>query len=882
MLKKMIVSFKAISLIVFVLSIIEGGASAQRIPTPEEIIGFKVGEDYHLADYSQALEYLRALEKASPMIKLFEMGKTEMGKPMIYAVISSEENLARLEHYKEISRRLALAKGLTDEEARGLAADGRAVVYIEGGVHADECAPAQSQIQLAYDLISSEDPETRIIRDNVIFLLVFVNPDGMQLLAEWYRPNVGTPFEVSPMPWRFHKYAGQNINRDAYMGNIEETRNIVRLVNREWYPVILYSHHQTAPFPARIWIPPAAEPTNPNLHPLQIRGKNLIGSAMGMAFDQEGKQGAISRIVFDFWYPGYLDNFVDFFNVISIMTETALYKYATPHFYTTNDFPESYRDFTVGAFYPNPWKGGWWRFKDAVDYSLTASKSALHTAAVYREQLLYNKYQMGRDVAARFKKEPPYAWIITRNQWDPPVAARLLDWLSESGIEVYKAEEPFVSDGVSHPAGTWIIPMDQPFSLYVKALFEEQSYPDLTKYPALWQGIVSPQSTPDAYLPPYDMAGWTLPYQMGVKVRAAQQHLKVPMAPLEDVVPPGGTVERATYNLISPRTNNSYIAVNRILKKGGTVQRAREAFTAGGKSYPPGTFVVVSGSVPGPFMEQLATDLFITIGGTESLVEETFEIKTPRVALYNPWFGRGSEDGGWTQLVLDQHEFPFENIHDAEIKAGDMEKRFEVLVIPSMSTDAIVNGHRPGTIHPKYVGGITDAGIRNIRKFVGEGGTLVTLNSGCLFAIDELDLPVSDALQGLRPPARGYGDDFTAKVAEFACPGSVLRMEFDPKHPVAFGMPAEAPAMFINSPAFNIDSSSSEKAPVVIANYPGENLLMSGYLKGGKHLQKRAAVVDVPFGKGRVLLLGFGVKQRAQPQGTFKLLFNSLYSVPPR
>ena len=863
--------------LVFLLGI--GISFAQKVPAPEEILGFKVGADYHLVDYKQALEYFSTLEKASPRMKVFEMGKTEMGKPMIYAVISSEENMANLERYKEISRKLALAKGLTDEEAKRLAAEGKAVVWIDVGIHASECAPTQHAIQLAYDLVTDEDSETRFIRDNTILLLVFANPDGMQLLADWYHPNVGTPYEVSRMPWVYNKYVGHDNNRDSYMLNMKETQNITRIVNQEWFPVVLYDHHQTAPFPARIWLPPAAEPTNPNLHPLFIRGKNLIGCAMGYAFDRKGQTGAISRVNFDFIYPGYEDTFCDFFNVISIMTEVAHYQYATPRFYTVNDFPEAYRDFTIGAFYSSPWKGGWWRLRDGVEYSLTASKAVLHTAALYREMFLYGKYQMGRDTIAKFRKEPPHAWIIPQDQWDPPVAARLLNNMIYSGINVYSAREFFVSDGISYPAGTWVIPMDQSFALFVKAVFEEQVYPDLTKYPMLWQGIVRPQNFPNAYLPPYDMAGWTLPYQMGVKVTAANTPLEVSLEPVEKAVPPAGKVKKgAGYAyLISPKENNSFIAINRILKKGGRVIRAKESFSLGGKSYPPGTFVVLSNSISRSFMEGLAKELFLTIGGTGGQVSaKTYRLKAPRVAFYKSW--TGSKDEGWTRWIFEQYEFPFKNIFDAEVRAGELGKRFDVLVIPSMSTDDIVNGNSQGSVPPQYVGGITEAGVRNIKKFVEEGGTLVTLNSGCLFAIDKLDVPVSDAQKEVGPiRRRGYDQEGAAQPTKFACPGSVLRMEFDPKHPVAYGMPEEAPGMFYQSTAFDILSSFGEKQPVAVVRYAGGDLLMSGYLLGQKYLQKKTAVVEVPLGKGKVILLGFAVQNRAQPHGTFKLLFNSLY-----
>ena len=879
MLKKSFHSLIAIIAGTFIFLIAGSISFAQRVPTPEEVLGFKVGADYHLASYQQAIQYLKALEQASPRIKLFEMGKTSMGKPMMYAVITSAENMAKLDRLKEISRRLALVTGLTDEEARGLVAEGRAVVHIDGGLHGTEVAPAQHNLQLAYDLISSEDTDTRLIRENTILLLVFANPDGMDMVAEWYNQNLGTPYETSRMPWLYHVYAGHDNNRDSFMLNLVETQNIHGLANREWFPQVLCSHHQTGPFPARIFIPPNVEPVNPNYHPMIIRWKNLIGTAIGAAFDRNGQSGAISRARYDLWSPDMVDTVGDLFHTVSICPETQLYRYATPHYYKINDFPEDFRDLTPSVFYPNPWKGGWWRLRDAVEYVLTCSKATLHTAALYREKLLYDRYQMGKDVIARFQKELPFAWIIPKTQWDAPTAAILLNKMIFMGIEVYQAEKNFASSGISYPAGTWIIPMNQPFSLFVKSIFEEQFLPDLTKYPTLWQGLVRPQKFADAYIRPYDIAGWTLPYQMGVTVSAVDTPLEVSLTPVEKAVPPAGKVEgSAGYAyLITPKTNNSFIAVNRILQAGGEVLRARESFSVEGKSYLPGTWIVLAGSISRSFMDALAKELFLTIEGTRGRVPvDTLKINTPRVALYKSW--TASVDEGWTRWLFEQFEFPFVNIHDDDVREGELGKHFDVLVIPSMSTNNIVNGHKPGSMPPQYVGGITRAGVRNIKRFVEEGGTLVTLNSGCLFAVDELGLPVRDVLKDLRPAAGRGNVPAEPGPPKFACPKSILRMEFNAKHPVAFGMPEEAPAVFARRLAFDIlPSFEKEKAPVVISKYPKGSLLMSGYLRGEKYLQNKASAIEVPLGKGRVILLGFGVQSRAQPHGTFKLLFNSLY-----
>jgi hypothetical protein len=300
--------------------------------------------------------------------------------------------MAQLERYKDISKRLSLVRGVSPEEAERLADEGKAVVWIDGGLHATEIAPAQHIVQLAYDLITREDPKTKSVRENVIAILVFANPDGMSLVAEWYMKYVGTQYENSSMPWLYHKYIGHDNNRDSFNATQLETQNISRLQYKEWHIHVLLNHHQTAPFPTRIFIPPFGEPVNPNQHPLVIRWENLFGSAMGKSFDEENKPGAISRIAFDKWYPGYVTQIVTPHNIPSLLTEVALYRMAAPHEYTVNEIPQAYRDFLKSVFYPNPWKGGWWRLGDAVEYTLTASRSVLETAALYRRELLLNKY----------------------------------------------------------------------------------------------------------------------------------------------------------------------------------------------------------------------------------------------------------------------------------------------------------------------------------------------------------------------------------------------------------------------------------------------------------------------------------------------------------
>jgi len=854
----------ALSLIFFFVSSLL--SSGQSIPDPEKILGFKIGADYHLATYTQAIEYFKILAKNSDKIKLFDMGKTSMGQTMTYAVISSPENLSKLEHYKQISKSLSLVQRISEPEAKKMGQEGKAVVYIDGGLHASECAPAQHNIQLAYNLLTAQDKNTLRILDDIILVLVFANPDGMNLLAEWYHPNVGTPYEISPMPWLYHKYAGHDNNRDSYIANLIETQNMTRLINQEWHPVILYNHHQTAPFPARIWIPPNSEPTNPNVHPLIVRWQNLIGSAMGAAFDEEGKEGAISRLIFDTWYPGYVTQVVDSHNIISILTETALYRYATPHFYTIRDFPQEYRDLTMSAFYPNPWKGGWWRLKDAVDYCLTASMAVLDVASKYRIELLFNKYRMGKDIINRFSQEPPYAWIIPEKQRDLHTTSLLLNRMILLGIDIYRSEESFSCDGIKYPAGTYVIPMNQPFALFVKNVFEEQDYPDLRKYPELWQGLISPRKFEGAPFESYDMMGWTLPYQLGVQVSKANSPLKPNMTRLKEIKLPAGKIsgKPSFAYVLNHETNASFVAMNRILKQAGKVLWAKEAFSVQNTKFPEGTIIIPSRSVKISFIEKLAKELSLEIIGiSERPPIQTLDLREAKVGMYKSWIP--STDEGWTRLILEKYEFPYMSIFDADIRAGNLKKNYDVIIMPdTWRPEMVIKGHPKGTMPPQYVGGIALQGLRNLKIFAEEGGMIVFLNSVCNLPIENFRLPIRNVLQKV-------------KREEFVCDGSILRVEFDSKHPIAYGMPEEAGIIFSESCAFEImPTFEGEKTPVSVAKYPAENPLMSGWIYGQKLIQEKSAIVEVPYGKGKIILLGFPVQFRAQSYGTFKLLFNSL------
>jgi len=850
------------------------GIGAQSaLPTPESVLGFKPGADFHLADYDQMLDYFRRLDAASDRLQVLEVGRSTHGLPMVVLLISSAENLRDLDRYREISLRLAHPGGLSDSEARRLATEGKAIVHVDGGMHSSEVAGAQHTIQLAYDLVTTEDdPEFRAIRENVIVMLwPTLNPDGQNWLPRWYAQNLGTEFETSGMPRLYQEYIGHDNNRDGYMLSVPESRYVTHTI-RSWEPQILYNHHQTAPFPTRIWIPPFAEPVSPYVHPLMWRTVNMIGMAMAQALEERGQEGATHMGTgFDDWYPGFMDHAHNFHNTASFLTETGLYSLATPHFYFLRDFPQDKRELRPESLYSSPWKGGWWRLGDAVAYMHTASLSVIDFAAKYKWDVLYNRYQAGRDVIAHYTQDPPYAYFIPQQQRDPVAAVEMLRRLAFNGIEVHRLTRPVEVNGVRHPAGTWVIPMQQPFANFVHQLLSVQEYPDLREYP---------EGPPDQ---PYDVSGWTLPYQMDVKVYTAYEPLtEEALGSLEPVrgqavdwraegaqgatfdaapdvgfdidavaaglIPlPGAVRGSGPALLLDPAQNNTFRALNAAWEAGGNVRYLPPAEGRGAR-------YVVSG-IPENTTRRLVDEL--ALQAERGRVEGT-EVRRPRLGVFEPW--GGNIDVGWTRLLFDQFAFTYVHMRNADFLTGDLRERFDVIVLADLGTSSIVEGRTPGTIPARYAGGIGEQGVRELDRFVRGGGTLVCLNGSSRFAMEALHLPVTDVSRGLRSQ-----DLFLA--------GTIVAVTADPSHPVMAGMESESELMVHRSPVFTVTDGFEGRA---LAKYQeAGSPLLSGYLIGEEHLHGFAAGLDVKHGQGHVLLLGFRPQWRGQPFGMFRILFNA-------
>jgi hypothetical protein len=880
----------AVALVLLLTFAVPASSVAQprsSVPTPASVFGFEPGADYKLATYDQSIEYFRRLAASSKYIRLIEAGKTSQGRTMYFALISTPGNLSHIDRYREIWQRLAHPQGLTDAEAEQLARDGKALVHIDGGLHSTEVAGPQHTPLLAYDLLSTANqPATKALLENVIVMLwPTINPDGQQMVAEWYMKNVGTPYELSSLPQLYQEYVGHDNNRDAYMLNMIESR-VIEHTWRQWEPQIIYVHHQSGPFPTRIWLPPFSEPVGTDAPYLMSREVNMIGMAIAKGLEERGQVGATHMgTAFDAWYPGYIDYAPNFKNVAAFWTETALYQYATPHDYRLDDFPQNMRDLRPRSLYSSPWPPGRWRLRDAVEYMETASYSVIEYASKYKDSLLLNRYKAGRDQIARGRREAPYAYFVSPEQRDPVAAVELLRRLAFGGVRVSQLTDAVTVEDVTWPAGTWVLPMDQEFAALAREVLDVQRYPDLRQYPG---------APPER---PYDAAGWTLPLQMGVAVVAAKTPLTEEMrgrmkllgpmpdpkvkptaysaaasdaAPFDSVpgagfdtswsaaaiVPPEGRVSGTGPALtIDPAQNNAYRAINRAWTLGAQVTLANGRYGLIGLTPAQETEIVKSLSLIAERAD----------GGAV--------IRRPRVGLFRPW--GSSMDEGWTRWVLEQYGFEYVTLRPADFKlpladkvdavivADDARLPIEGATTSSTGPGQSGRGGPRGAVRPEYADRLSAADLQRFEEFIRGGGTLVCLNTASNFAIQHFKLPVKNVVAGLRPE-------------EFFLHGTIVEVTTDRHTDIMAGMPERAPIFVDNSPVF--ETLDGFKGSILATYQDSGSPLLSGYLIGEQYLHGKAAALDVELDAGHVILLGFRPEWRGQPFGTFKVLFNAAIS----
>ncbi len=853
-------------LIVFSINILSLNIYSQSLKSPEEFLGYKVGADYKLTDYETIQKYFKHLAENSKMMVYEEIGKTVQQRDIFMAIVSTEDNIKNLERYRNIVKQLSDPRKISDDEAKQFAKDGKVVVLVTCNIHSTEVGSAQMSMELVHDLISSKAP-SHIIKslEDVIFIIMpSINPDGLTMVVDWYNKYLNTEYEGSSLPYLYHVYSGHDNNRDWFMFNLPETKSVVNTAYHKWFPQIWLDEHQMGSSGARLFVVPYKDPINPNVHPLIWRWQKVIGGLMSLDVEKQGYTGIIDQAYFEGWWQGPASDCGLWHNQISLLSEMASCNIASPVYIDPSEVkatPEL-TTYDIRTNYSNPWRGGWWRLRNIVDYELTLTYSLIETSSRFKEDLLYNYYLMGKDAIEKGKKGNPYAYIIPRNQNDPVTTSRMIEILQEGAVEVNWMENEFKIDNITYPAQSYVIFLAQPNGRYAKDLFEEQFYPDLRK---------SKKENP---IEPYDVAGWTLPYLMGVKYFTIEKSTEINAIPLFDANYQKGNVEPsdAKYFIAASGLNVNSTLINRLHKENVKVFWSTEKLQANGKNYVPGSVIIPDGGKSQKVISDLANELHLQIDALNDIDETKMkELKKVKVGLYQPF--TANMDEGWTRLLLENHNFDFTVMHNIDFKNKKLKDKFDVIIIPEMNGDLIKTGYYSGEYArynrpkpPEYDSGMGRIGVENLKTFVEkDGGYLITLGEACNFAIEDLGLRVTNVLKNV-------------KNEEFFCPGSLLKINVDNTNPIGYGMEEEIIGYQNNNIAFATSIPFGQFDRSIVARYPTKDLLKSGFLLGEDFLYKRAAIVDVKQKKGHVILFGFKVQNRHQTFGTFKLLFNAIHS----
>ncbi len=909
------------------LSLAPAAGAQAPVTTPEQFFGHAIGADYVLPNYTEFTAYWNKLDADSERMKVLEIGETAEGRPQLMAIITSPENHRNLERYREISERLARAEGLTEQQAHELAREGKAVVWIDGGLHATEVLGAQQLIETVYQLVSRDDAETRRILDDVIILAVHANPDGMELVSNWYMRDPD-PKERSTgnIPRLYQKYVGHDNNRDFYMSTQPESENMNRQLYSVWYPQIMYNHHQTGPTGTVMFAPPFRDPFNFVYDPLIITGLDLVGAAMHNRFIAEDKPGVTMRrgANYSTWWNGGLRTTVYFHNMIGLLTETI--GHPTPMeipFLPARQIPN--------ADLPAPIAPQTWHFRNSVDYSVTANYAVLDLASRYKDTFLFNIYQMGKNSIERgsrdtwtvypkrvdavratmekdraaastgadgvmnaggFSRNAPDAaesqrylamlrtpenrdargYVLPADQADFPTAVEFVNALLENGITVHRATADFSAGGRTYPKGSFVVRTAQAFRPHILDMFEPQDHPNDFLYPG------------GPPIPPYDASGWTLAYQMGIDFDRILDGFDAPLEVVEawNLAPPAGTVEAGTAAgyLLSPRYVDGYAAAVRLMKEGERVYRTSAPFSEGGDSFAAGTYYIPAGGATRARLERVAAETGLSFQAAASAPGVAAErLSAPRIALWDQY--GGSMPSGWTRWILEQQGIPFDVVYPQQLDAGNLRQKYDVIVfvdgaIPGTRENpmaAFFRGRQPAPDEIPaefrgHLGSVTvEKTVPQLRTFLEQGGSVITIGSSTALA-EHLGLPIGNQLV----------DESGVPLVgeEYYIPGSVLQARVDTSQPLAFGMNERTDFFFDHSPVFKLEAGAEAQGVKPVAWFDSASPLRSGWAWGQEHLQGGAAIVQAPVGRGTLYLFGPEILYRAQPHGTFKLFFNAL------
>lgn len=845
------------------------------VTSPEQFFGFRMGADRKIVRWDKLVEYYRLIEKqGGGKVKVVDMGPTEMGNPFLLVVVTSAANQKNLETLRQNTLALSDPRGLTEAEARKIAAESKPVVCMTMSMHATEIGGAQMSPELVYDLVTRQDAEARRILDNVVFLLVpSFNPDGQIMVTDYYNKYLGTEFEAGDLPWLYHKYVGHDNNRDAMTMNMKESQYVGRILFTEWKPQAYFDFHHMGSYGARIFFPPYAEPIRPLADPLVWTEAAWYGGQMANKASEAGLTGVMNNGQYSGWGHFGFHWITPFHNIAGMLTESASARLATPLYIDPSQLTGRSRNQQnprePQMNFPDPWPGGWWTLRGIVDRQKVGAWALLDCLARNAETIVWDTYLKATRQTERGAKGKPAAYAISAAQHDPLTLDKLVNALLGQGIEVMRSAKGFTAPvGAVYPAGSFYVPLAQPKMGLVRYLLGETHYPDN-------EWTRQQDGTP---IRPYDMGQDVLAEFMGITVDPIDEAVKADFVKVGAPIVRAGSVEKgAAGYVIDGRLNDAFKAMNRLFDRDVTVRRADA--TAG--DVRAGDFLLPV-SAPASALAEVAKTTGVDIRALKAEPKAAHELKRLRIGMYQRYRG-GNMDEGWTRWIFEQSGFQYTSVLDAEIKKGNLRASYDVFVFADDSTSTITGEPAPpraggfsrlrfdavpDTTPPEYRSGIGADGVAAIKEFVRAGGTLVTLGGATDFAISKLGLPVRNVVEGL-------------STKEFFCPGSTLRVSIDNTNPLAYGMPSEGLVLFHYSPAFDVLGTDFNDRNDIVVRYAERDVERSGWLNGEQYIAGKTAMASLGYGQGRVVLIGFRTQNRAQTLGTYKFLFNALVTPPP-
>ena len=874
-------------------------AAVGQITPPEKFFGFQLGADRKMARWDKIVDYFHVMEKESGgRMKVINMGPTSMGNPFLMAIISSPANLANLDRIKRINAQLSDPRKLSEAEIKKLLPEARPIVVQSMSMHATEIGGAQMAPELVFDELSRTDEESKRILDNVISIVVpCFNPDGQIMVTDWYRKYVDTEFEGSNPPWLYQKYAGHDNNRDAFQTNLPDSQYMAKILFTEWKPEAYVDHHGMGPYGARIFLPPYAEPVRPMADPLIWRELSWFGAHMAYKEEEENKSGVFNMGEYSGWGHFGFHWITPFHNIAGMLTESAAAQLATPLYLHAEQLQGGVRNlpkYEEETVFPNPWRGGWWHLRDIVERQKISAWATLDLAARNKDTLLWNAYLKGKRQTERGAAGHPGSYVIPATQHDKLTARMMINKLLVQGIEIQQASKPFsLQSGMTYDAGSFVISMAQPKMGLIRYLLGRTFFPDND-----WT-----RNKDGSPIRPYDMSTDTMYEFMGVRVDPVDEHYEADLKVLTGPLHAEGLISKgaAGYSL-SGALNESFHAVNQLLAANVAVRRVDKAAGA----LHAGDFLVPAAAAAS--VSTIAKQTGVDFRPLQADVKTgVHEVKKLRIGMYQRYSG-GNIDEGWTRFTLEQFGFSSVPVLDAEIKKGELNGKFDVILIPD-DTTAMLTGEGAGAgggrgsgaspaaapamaapvatgtpaagrpqaegagggggfglipAPPEYRTGLGAEGVASLRSFVQKGGTLVTLGMASNFAIERFGLSIRNAVAG-------------KSTKEFWCPGSTLKVKVDTAHSIGYGMPSDALAVYLmGDPAFILTPTAHNERYEMVVRYAERDLLQSGWLVGEDNLAGTGGVVAAHMGAGKIVLIGFRAQHRAQTYGTYKLLFNTL------